>query len=419
MVKNINTTEVAYLQALRLAFAHLDTLLDQAISQAETLSSEQHQEQSRSDGNDGDDGDESDLPQFETEQTEDLGSPLQGFAEVFGLSGFDLNILLIALAPEFDLHYQKLYAYLQQDGAKLRPTIDLALNLLCPDGLTKMVRRDRFASDAPLMAQTLIHLIPAGSQYPPLQLAYGLQVDHQIVRLLLGQGGIDPRLTGLCHLTEPNTAWDDLTIDPPIIQQLRSRFLAQATDSTRGELRLYCYGTGDLCGQVAGAIAQERGAPLLRVNMAQLLAQKLDLSQMLPLICREAQVHQAILYLEQVHELGTDANALGVQQLLEALGQTRGLTKASDGTIRPASTPRITVLAGPKAWQVAATGELGAMVLPLPLPPPGPTPSLLAPGLAPGGADLGPGGSGGPGGSISLNPPTDSPECDGGTESAR
>jgi len=49
----------------------------------------------------------------------------------FHLSTFDLELIVIALAPELDLRYERLYAYLQNDVTRRRPTVDLALNLLC------------------------------------------------------------------------------------------------------------------------------------------------------------------------------------------------------------------------------------------------------------------------------------------------
>ena len=51
---------------------------------------------------------------------------------LFGLTPFDRDALLICLAPELDLRYERLYAYLQDDVTKKRPSVDLVLNLLCP-----------------------------------------------------------------------------------------------------------------------------------------------------------------------------------------------------------------------------------------------------------------------------------------------
>src|SRR5687767_401834 len=52
--------------------------------------------------------------------TED--SPFLALAAEYGLSSFDLDVLLIALAPELDLRYERLYGYLQDDITRRRAT---------------------------------------------------------------------------------------------------------------------------------------------------------------------------------------------------------------------------------------------------------------------------------------------------------
>src|SRR5450759_295451 len=80
---------------------------------------------------------------------------LQG---VYGLSDIDLDVILIGLAPEIDLRYERLYAYLQDDVTRRRPSIDLALNLLCGSAGEKLQQRVRFAPDAPLVRHRLIEV---------------------------------------------------------------------------------------------------------------------------------------------------------------------------------------------------------------------------------------------------------------------
>ena len=43
--------------------------------------------------------------------------------KAFGLDTIDLDIVLIALAPEVDLRYERLFAYLQDDVTRRRPTV--------------------------------------------------------------------------------------------------------------------------------------------------------------------------------------------------------------------------------------------------------------------------------------------------------
>ena len=61
----------------------------------------------------------------------DVAPELAWLAGAYGLSSFDLDIVLLALAPEVDLRYERVYAFLQDDVSRRWPTVDLALNLLC------------------------------------------------------------------------------------------------------------------------------------------------------------------------------------------------------------------------------------------------------------------------------------------------
>ena len=67
------------------------------------------------------------------------------FGRVFGLSPFDMAVVLIALGPEYDLKYERIYAFLQDDVSRRRPSVDLALNLLCTNPQEKLSRRAHFA----------------------------------------------------------------------------------------------------------------------------------------------------------------------------------------------------------------------------------------------------------------------------------
>ncbi len=92
-----------------------------------------------------------------------LGEDLPRFGwlkSTFGLSTFDLNVILVALAPEVDLRYERIYAYLQDDVTRRRPTVDLALNLFAGSPQVRMELRSRFSADAPLMRHKLVHLVP-------------------------------------------------------------------------------------------------------------------------------------------------------------------------------------------------------------------------------------------------------------------
>src|SRR6202030_4113259 len=56
--------------------------------------------------------------------------PLARVRDVLGLEPFDLDVLVLTLAPDIDLRYERLYGYLQDDVTRRRPTLDLVARLL-------------------------------------------------------------------------------------------------------------------------------------------------------------------------------------------------------------------------------------------------------------------------------------------------
>jgi AAA+ superfamily predicted ATPase len=271
-------------------------------------------------------------------------SRLVWLALAFGLSLFDLDVILIALAPELDLRYERLYAYLQDDVTRRRPSVDLALNLLCPSPEDKLARRVHFAPDAPLLRHELIRLIPDPNQVAPPLLGHYLKLDEQIVRLLSGQAGLDPRLAQFCRMIEPTVSLDGLSLAPETKRALPQ--LAFQARQTHRPLRLYFQGPpGAGKRRTAEALAREVGLPLLAVDLARALAACVDSEQTLRLVFREAWFQDAILYLNGLDVLRGDERAVQYRCLLDTLERHGG----------------ITILAGARPWVSPGCGPAGVI----------------------------------------------------------
>jgi hypothetical protein len=74
------------------------------------------------------------------EQAEAQGEVLRlkALRQIFDLSEFEWWALLICLAPALDLRYERIYAYLQDDVTRTNASVDLILNLLLPEGLSRL-----------------------------------------------------------------------------------------------------------------------------------------------------------------------------------------------------------------------------------------------------------------------------------------
>ena len=111
---------------------------------------------------------------------------LRRLARTFGLSEIDVEILLIALAPDVDPRFERLYAYLNDDVSRRRATTGLCLDL-CDVPLGSGTARARFNADAPLVSAGLLLVEEADRPF----LTRALRVPDRIIAHLLGDDAPD------------------------------------------------------------------------------------------------------------------------------------------------------------------------------------------------------------------------------------
>lgn len=110
----------------------------------------------------------------------------------FHLEPLDAEVLLIALAPDLDTRFERLYGYLHDDVSRRRPSIGLALEL-CGVSPTSVAGRGRFNVSRPLVSARLL-LVEEGDR--PF-LTRSLRVPDRVTAHLLGDDTVDPSLAGL------------------------------------------------------------------------------------------------------------------------------------------------------------------------------------------------------------------------------
>lgn len=269
-------------------------------------------------------GSAEDFPQSLAEIVTD-DSALGRLRDTFDLSPFDLAVCAIALGPEIDLRYERLYSYLQDDVTRKRPTVDLVLNLLCGSAREKIERRAHFFSDAPLISGGLLHLLADPNHVHPLFLAHYVKLDDQIVRLLLHQDSLDQRLVEVCEITGPQHSLDEVYLEPRTKQGLSN--LVQRAWNKQEPLCVYFQGRRDEGKrQVAAALAETVGTRLLRADLARALKVHTDLEGLLSVVFREASCRRLILYLDPLDALLREDHLLQYESLMELLRHRWGIT---------------------------------------------------------------------------------------------
>jgi len=210
----------------------------------------------------------------------------------FKLSILEADIILITLAIEIDLRYEKLYAYLQDDITKKQPSVDLALNLLTSSLDEKLILRQCFMPNSALIKYHLLHLLDDPSQPHTPLLGKFLKLDGQVVNYLLNQDEIDICLQPYLRRISPQKNWDDI-----IFSEDFKRQLSQLSSSSTFKVLHFIGARGTGKQATAEVMCQQMGIQLLIVNANNLL--DLDDSSIevkLRFICREAILQNAALY---------------------------------------------------------------------------------------------------------------------------
>lgn len=240
------------------------------------------------------------------QETQASGTELRlpRLVSLFNLSPVEVDALLICLAIELDLRYERLYAYAQDDVTKKQPRVDLILNVLCPNLADRLAARSIFLPTGPLLRCNLLELTDEpGQSYTPL-LGRFVHIQRRILDFLLGLDEIDERLLAFTASFDPNISFDDLTLTPAAVGQIKGiaarwqHKVREKTGNRQGET-LYLqgqYGSGRRA--VPEALSQALGKRLLCVDLERLLAHSDN--SVVSLLFREAQLQDALLLLRNL-----------------------------------------------------------------------------------------------------------------------
>jgi hypothetical protein len=193
---------------------------------------------------------------------------LTALAGAAGLSGLDVELLLVAMAPDVDSRFEQFYGYLNDDVTRRRATLGLALRL-CGLAEADVHGRSRFDATAPLLACGLITL---GDTERPL-LSRTLRVPDRVTAHLLGGDGCDPVAAPFVEEAVPVACGDAR--------------LASAVAAGTGLVYLH-EGLGGSAASAAAAAFASAGRATLAVDCRLLPAKPEDLPEAATALAREA-----------------------------------------------------------------------------------------------------------------------------------
>jgi SpoVK/Ycf46/Vps4 family AAA+-type ATPase len=250
----------------------------------------------------------------------------------YDLTELELDVVLIALGPDVDRRYEKLYGYLQDDVSARRPTVNLALDLLTTTPSERLTAMQIFAADARLTGHQIVNLRAERGDEPPL-IARTIAVDPQVTAALLGQRGVDHRLRDTCRLdVKHSRIWQSECAEPdPRLDGLVSLLVRQR----RGRPVRLCFhgppGTGRR--RTALALGGRLARPVLLVSGSVLARDVAMVPNLLRLALRHAELEDALVYIEDVDALVERSGDACLDVLVSALAAHPGVVVL--GTAQP------------------------------------------------------------------------------------
>ncbi|MEQ9486536.1 AAA family ATPase [Coleofasciculus sp. F4-SAH-05] len=214
-------------------------------------------------------------------------SALTQLCQIFRLSVFERDVLLLCAGMELDEQWGALSAEAQGEAHRNYPTFGLAWALSAEPNLAAL------RPDAPLRWWRLIEVGEGTSR-----LKCPLRIDERIFDYLLGEDYVDPRLRGMVQPL--SVAAEDYAVLPPSHQQMVAQIAATWVESSRTLLPVIGLSGVDGMSKsaIAAAVCRQLNLNLHRLSVAALTSQGGSLSLVKQLCEREWRLTHSVLFLD-------------------------------------------------------------------------------------------------------------------------
>ncbi len=237
------------------------------------------------------------------------GDRLAWLSAAFGLDSFERAVVLLLSAMELDSRYAEVLRAARAERGAV-PSVGCALWLLCDDAPERIVRRDCFSFDAPLVRHGLVLLTPAATR-----LQCGLRIAPQILDYVLDTDRIDERLAGRARRW-PGSERDDWVNH--VGQRAHAiQAAARAAQQRDGRLTIYLQAPTTAGRHAARSLAKALRARVLELDLRDVA----DVPTTVRVAARQAWLDDDVLLLE-----GIDPGSRQCDQSLDALAEYPGVT---------------------------------------------------------------------------------------------
>ena len=223
---------------------------------------------------------------------------LPRLARLFSLSRFEMDVLVMCLAPELDQKYRRLYGFLHDDVTKRHPSIGLVLRLLCRGFDEELEARTSFAPSSPLLHYGLITVLKDAADPAAPLLAREIRIDEGIAGHLLEASGLDPAIASAAVLTGPPGPAEGRT-DDAMLKKIRDTVQEHLSGNADRPLTFSFFGPdGEAMRKAAHDACRTINTALLHVDVKALVGDRDDVEQVISRVLREGLLRPAPVLLE-------------------------------------------------------------------------------------------------------------------------
>ncbi|NBF39489.1 MAG: AAA family ATPase [Spirochaetes bacterium] len=251
---------------------------------------------------------------------------LELLGQMFGLTTFECDVLLLCLAPELDASFQKLYAYVQDDPSKSHATPQLAIQLFTGTtvdtdrgaGLSREDVWNSFTPQAPLRRFRLIQM--SSDQASEITRSIRpIHLDERVAAYLRGENRIDERASIVLGEVSPVPA-------PPVHDELIEKLVSTLSSRLEQGIRPAVHLKGsETAGKMAVAqvVSDRLNLDLYRLAIGQLPSSRAERRGMLRLLEREAVLLQTAFYVNAPATGAADESSEAIiEEVLDELDVT-------------------------------------------------------------------------------------------------
>lgn len=220
--------------------------------------------------------------------------PLVRLKCMFGLTPFDLGVLVMAIASEIDKRYEKIYGYFSDDITQKFPSIGLSLDILCLRPEDKLISGQIFSPAAPLLYFNLIHFIDdhSSTTFPSRK----FRINERIKRFMLGDNAPDEGLLSIVEIYYPKGGQPLSSIKNDVKEKVKE-FLSSKRDACSGKPVFWFYGKAEEEKRaLVLSIGEELNLPLLIADLTDIYLE-FDQRSLIKNLFREAILQSAIVFI--------------------------------------------------------------------------------------------------------------------------